>query len=302
MSTRTLGASLGRKALSLLLLIGLVFIGSRLLIRALPGDPIETIIAESGSSIPIEQLKEEFGLHLPWYQSLTHDLREIVLNGNWGFSLQSREPVSELLIRHAQNTWILGSSAFALGILLSMTLASGAALGIRWLDRLCTLHSAFMGALPTPWLGPILAYILAVQIPIFEITGAIGLPLLLLTLNLSAFWSRLLRSRLKSEMHSDVARYARAKGLRESKILIKHALAPSLGFFLAYFGTQLGQILAGSVITEILFDWPGLGTLFIQSVLARDYPLVEGCIFLTGTLILVFTRIGDTLHALWDPR
>ncbi len=300
-SRRLLLAPIKKVGVTLLLILTLFF-ASRLMVRALPGNPIETILAETGTSLSVEEVQKEFGLHLSWQESLQEDLSKLILKGDWGRSIHTREPVSTLIQSRLQNSLLLGFLAFLLALSFSLILAAGSVMGSRFLDRLCTLHSALLSALPTPWIGPVLAYFLAVQIPLFEINGSIGLPLLMLSLNASAFWSRLLRQRLREDIRSDVVRYARAKGLSEAKVVIKHGLAPSLGFFFSYFGTQLGQILAGSMIIEVLFDWPGLGSLLIESVHKRDYPVVEGCIFVTASLLILCTQLGDLLAHLWEPR
>lgn len=291
-----------RRLLTTVGLLLLVFTASRLMVRALPGNPVETILAETGTSLSLDELQSEFGLQLSWHDSLERDLIGFLHHGDWGKSIHSREPVRDLILSHFLKSLQLGSLAFVIALALSLFLAAGSVLGSQWIDRICTLHSALFGALPTPWIGPILAFLFAVKIPIFDINGALGLPLLLLSLNLSAFWSRLIRQRLRDGLASDMARFARSKGLSEFTILAKHVLAPSLGFFLGYFGSQLGQVLAGSMMTEVLFDWPGMGSLLIGSVLKRDYPVVEACIFASSSLILISTRVGDLLSSLWDPR
>lgn len=288
--------------LSSTLLLLAIFVASRALVRALPGDPLETLIAESGTTLPAETIRAELGLDQSFLPALVADLGKFS-RGDLGVSLFSKQPVSELLSRR------LAASAMLAGLALALALAIAVPLGVLaaaraggWADSFCTLHGLLMAATPGPWIGPVLILILAIWIPLFEMEGNPALPAVTLALTLSGLWARLIRERVRDALAQGAACAARARGIPESKVLLKYGLAPVSGALLAYLGTQMGTLLAGAVVTEAVFNWPGIGTLMIESVLRRDYPVIEATTFVAATCCLLGTWSGDALQRWVDPR
>lgn len=282
-----------------------MFAGSRALVRLLPGDPIETLAIETGTQIPIEALRAEFGLDRPFLAALSHDLRR-AFEGDFGRSLISREPVGPVVAQRFLKTAQLAGSALFLSLLISLFLGLGAAgnqgrLGLAC-DRACTFLGAASASLPIAWTGPLLMYLLAVQLPLVPISGHWALPTLTLALTFSGLWSRLIRERVRETLESGAAPGARARGLTEWRVTWKYGLIPSVGSLLAYLGTQVGVLLSGAFITETIFDWPGMGALLVNAVLSRDYPVVEAAVFVGATCSLLGTAIGDWAQSWVDPR
>ena len=147
-----------------------------------------------------------------------------------------------------------------------------------------------------------LGYLLAVHFRIFSLSGGLGLPALTLAIALSGFWLRAFSETLEREMRSDAVRTARAKGVSEIRTIWKHAFFPSAGPFIAYLGSQTGNLFAGAVITETIFDRPGLGSLLVESIFKRDYPLIESVLILTSAFILIGNLAGDFFQELAHPK
>jgi len=295
-----------RSGLSTSISLFFIFVISRLLVRSIPGDPASAMLEHLDSNLSVEWIRNEFHLDLPWYESLFIDLKKFLLHGDLGRSFHSQKPVLEEIQPRLIHTLQLSSLALLLGV------AGGITLGVLWAKqvfffwRFVPLFTAIMASLPTPWMGPLLAWFLGVELDWFEPSGDIILPVITLALSISAFWTRLIHTRLYESLHlgesTHWVRAARGRGVAEWKVILKYSFLPITPALLAILGTQMGNLIAGSFLIEVLFDWPGLGSLFVDSVLRRDYPLVEACILVSGTAAVLGTRMGDTLQQLADPR
>lgn len=292
------GLGLGR-LLRLAFVISAIFLLTRLLLRLLPGDPLETLIAETGSTLPREVLREELGLDLGYWASVVHDLQ----NG-LGLSITSREPVFPLLAARLGRTLLLSSSALALALLFALPGAVITAFGDpdRSAARITRSLARLGLTLPSTWIGPILLYFFAVLVPWAEFRGSGPLACLTLSIPLAAQWQRLIAMRLREESRQPFFVTALGKGLHGRVVILKHALAPAGGALLAILGSQWGALLGGTFVVEHIFDWPGLGSAWIQAVQQRDYPIVEGATFLGATTCVLGMTLGDFLQRLWDPR
>jgi peptide/nickel transport system permease protein len=295
------------RLLSLLAMSLLIFGLTRALIHALPGDPLETLLAETGTAVPREILRAELRLDRPFLAGIAEDLRAVATRGDLGRSILTRQPVAPLLAARLARTVALATAAVVWGLTLSLALGlaaaePGASRLARALDRLCTGFGALSAALPTPWIGPMLIYALAVRLPLFPLGGHLALPALTLALAFAGLWSRLVRERVRETLRLGAAQAARARGIPEWRVLVKYGLAPASGALLAYLGTQFGALLGGAMVTEVVFDWPGVGSLLVESVLKRDYPVVEAAVFATALLSLLGTALGDWAQAWIDPR
>ncbi len=295
-----------KRVLGMLMVLLVVFAASRLIVRALPGDPLNTLLAETGTSIPPEELARELGLDQPFFPALWQDLLR-ALKGDWGASILTREPVAGVLLARLARTAQLTALSILIGLSVSLCLGLAAA-GFpdrrwgRFADRLCTGYGAVSSALPTVWIGPMMIYTFAVVVPLFPVSGHIALPALTLAIGFTGFWSRLIRERVRETLRFGAAPGARARGLSETRIVIKYGLAPASGALAAFLGTQVGALLGGAFVTEAIFDWPGIGSLLVDSVLKRDYPLVEGAVFVAAAASLLGTAAGDLAQSRMDPR
>jgi len=284
------------------LLLTIVFIATRFMIRTLPGDPVETLIAESGTSIPAEVIRQDLGLDRPFWLALRNDIHRFS-KGDLGTSLLTKKPITPLLIDRLCKTIQLAGFTLILSLTLSLILgiAAAAAPG-GWVDLICSFYGSLAAALPMTWIGPILLLIFAVKIPIFPVGGHPALPACALTLSLSGFWSRLVRERVRESLFRGSAQGARARGIPEWKVFLKYGLAPASGMLAAYLGTQVGGLLAGTFVVETIFDWRGLGSLLIDSVLKRDYPVVEASAFIAAAMSLFGIFVGDWLQDRIEPK
>lgn len=298
------------KALGFLVTLLMVFVLSRALIRFLPGDPMELLEAETGGRVSAASIREELRLNEPFASALVSDLGSFV-RGDLGLSFIRREPVAPMLVSRAKATLELVLLASLIGTVLSLTFGLGSNLGrssrfARFSDRACTLWGALSAALPSPWLGPILVLILCVWIPVAPLGESPVLPSLTLALLIAGVWARLIRQRVRDTLHAGrintPASAARARGIPELRILWKYGLAPASGALIAFWGTQLGALLAGSFVIETVFNWPGMGMLIVDGILARDYPVVEAGIFWAAAMTLGGNFLGDSLRVLIDPR
>ena len=280
------------------------------MIRALPGDPIETLFAETGTSVPRDVLKAELGLDESFFYSTLHQAKA-ALHGDFGTSILSRKKIGPLLFSRLRRTATLTFIALLISITVSVALAFFSVLdfqtpGGRLLNKLangfCTLYGTLASAMPTPWTGPIFALFFSVTFHLFPLGNHITLPALTLAFSFSGLWARLIRQRMRETLFAGAAPGARARGIPEWKIILKYSLAPASGALLAYLGTQIGALLSGAFVTEVIFDWPGLGMLLIEGVLKRDYPVVEAAVFLTASVSLLGTWCGDWLQSSVDPR
>ncbi len=287
---------------SILLLVFAIFLGSRALVRALPGDPIDTLIAESGTAISRDALVREMGLDRPFFPAAFEDLRK-AFHGDFGISLLNKQPVLPLLETRFLRTFELASTAFLLSLIISLFIGILAANAPgSFIDSACSWLGALSASLPTPWLGPMLIIVFAIWIPIFPLGESLPLPALTLAFGLCGFWARLIRSRVRETLKLASAQAARGRGLPEWKVLVKYGLAPASGLLFAYFGTQFGALLAGAFITEVIFSWRGMGSLLVTAVLRRDYPIVEASVFVTASCAIIGTAFGDWARTFLEKR
>jgi ABC-type dipeptide/oligopeptide/nickel transport system permease component len=305
------------RLLATALLILLVFVASRALIHWLPGDPLDTLLAETGTHLSRDFLRHELKLDQPFLTATWHQLLD-ALHGDWGISILTKKPIAPVLLERSLRTLLLAlvtlPTALSIALLLSFfsIFQFDRPWGARFrdqIDALCTFHTAMAAALPTPWLAPILAYLLAVQFQLFPLGHHLALPVITLCIPYSGLWARLIRERIRETLSqssdagsSGAAQAARARGLSEWKVILKYGLAPASGSLLAYLGTQFGALLTGAFVAEVVFDWRGLGSLLIDAVLKRDYPVVEGAVFVTGSFAILGTVLGDWLQWRVDPR
>jgi peptide/nickel transport system permease protein len=176
-----------------------------------------------------------------------------------------------------------------------------------WMDRGSLLFSLLGVSLPNFWLGPLLMIVFSIQLGWLPVSGRGGLghvvlPSVTLGLGMAAILTRILRAALLHVIDEDYIRSARAKGLPEKKVWLKHALRNALLSVVTLMSLQFGGLLAGSIITETIFSWPGIGRLTVQAIQTRDYPLVQGCILVIATSYILVNFVTDIVYRLIDPR
>jgi len=297
--------------LSRLLSAALVLLGVGclvfLLIHLVPGDPVEVMLGESAQPADREALRHALGLDQSLFIQLLHYFRGL-LHLDLGTSLQSQRPIAELLWERAPATAELAVAALVVAIVIAFPLGIVAAIrkDSSW-DYGAMTVSMLGVSIPNFWLGPVLILVFSLWLGWFPVSGREGaasivLPALTLGTALAAVLSRMVRSALLEVLHEDYVRTARAKGLSERSVVLHHALRNALLPVVTVLGLQLGVLLGGAVITEMIFSWPGLGELTIESIQRRDYPVVQACVLLISASYVVVNTLTDMVYGWLDPR
>jgi len=276
-------------------------------LHIVPGDPVEAMLGESARAVEKERLRHELGLDLPLAAQYLKFLKGIA-TGDLGESYFFRRPVAEVIAERVPATlelavaslFVAGIIALPLGILAA--LREGTAL-----DALSMLFALIGVSMPNFWLGPLLIILFSIKLGWFPVSGRSGfsslvLPALTLGTALAALLSRMTRSSLLEVLGEEYLTVARAKGLPERRVILKHALRNALIPIVTVLGLQFGALLSGAIITENVFSWPGVGTLLITAVEARDYPLVQGCVLFISIVYVAVNLAVDLLYGFIDPR
>ena len=277
------------------------------LIHIIPGDPIEVMLGETARSTDIEALRHSLGLDLPILQQWSLYLRGLI-HFDLGTSLHSKQLVSQLLLEHISPTLILSFASLFIAIIISVPLGimSAVCKDSVW-DRLSMMIAMLGISIPNFVMGPLLILIFSLWLGWFPVSGNEGissliLPALTLGTALAAILSRMIRSSMLEILQEDYIRSAHARGLTKFNVLVFHALRNALLPVVTILGMQLGTLLAGAVITETIFSWPGIGGLMIESIQKRDYPVVQGCVILISFTYVFVNLIADFICVLLDPR
>lgn len=277
------------------------------LIHLIPGDPVEVMLGETARAADKEELRHALGLDQSLFVQYASFLGGLA-RGNIGRSLYEQGSVAELITERMPATLELALCAMVFAILISVPLAILAALNKRsWIDRLALLFSLLGLSMPNFCIGPLLMIVLSIHLGWLPVSGRGGfshlvLPALTLGLGMAAILTRLLRATLLQVAGKEYLQAARAKGLSESRVWLKHAMRNALLPVITIMSLQLGGLLAGSIITETIFSWPGIGRLTVQAIQTRDYPLVQGCVLTLGISYMLVNFLTDICYRLVDPR
>lgn len=277
------------------------------LVHLVPGDPVDVMLGETASNMDKEILRHELGLDRPLSTQYIRFLSGLA-SGDLGRSLYEQESVARLVGARFPATLELTLAAMIFALMMAFPLGVVAALKRRSsVDRFSLLFSLVGFSTPNFWLGPLLIIVFSIDLGWLPVSGRgtlahLILPSVTLGMAMSAILTRMIRSALLDVLHEDYIQTARAKGLSEQRVWLKHALRNSLISVVTIVGLQFGALLAGSIITETIFTWPGLGRLTIQAIQTRDYPLVQGCVLVIATSYLIVNLITDIVYHVVDPR
>ncbi len=278
-----------------------------LLIHLVPGDPVAVMLGDWASPADEALLRKQLGLDLPIWQQYLHYMGGL-LHGDLGESLFYQQPVSSLIAERFPYTLKLTVMALLIAALIAFPLGFWAARRAgHWPDYLSMTVSLLGVSIPNFWLGPMLILIFAIGLAWLPVSGAAQpwswvLPALTLGTALAAILARMLRASLLEVFHEDFIRTAQAKGLPPRTVFGKHALRNALLPVVTILGLQLGTLLGGAVITEVVFDWPGLGQLLVDSIQRRDYPVVQACILIISVAYITVNGLTEVIYAWLDPR
>jgi peptide/nickel transport system permease protein len=296
----------GRLVLTVPVLLGVATLVFSL-IHLVPGDPAQAMLGEGASAEDVAQLRTRLGLDRPLAVQYGSFLAGLV-RGDLGNSFRTNQPVTRMIAERLPATAELAIAAMFVAVLFAVPLGIAAAV---WKDTAVD-HAAMTAALtgisiPNFWLGPLLAIVFAVQLGWLPVSGRGGLaslvlPAVSLGAALAAILARMTRASMLDELGELYVRAARARGVTRLRAIIGHALRNSLIPLVTIVGLQFGAVLTGSVITETIFSWPGIGRLLVQSIGFRDYPAVQGCILLIAVTYVGVNLITDLVYGLLDPR
>ena len=278
-----------------------------LLVHSIPGDPVEVMLGESAASADREVLRQNLGLDEPLPIQFFQYVAKVA-QGDLGVSIHSKKPIVDLLAERLPATMKLAALALIIAISIGVPLGIVAALKVdRWADNLATVLSLTVSAMPHFWLGPLLMMVFALWLGLLPVSGmdantSIILPALTLGFGLAAILTRMTRASMLEVLHEDFIRTARAKGLPEKIVILKHALRAALLPIVTVLGLQLGSLLAGTVITETVFAWDGIGRLLVESIEKRDYPVTQACVLVIALTYVFVNLLTDIIYTRIDPR
>ena len=298
---------LSLRVLSLLPVVWLVVSLVFLLIHLVPGDPILQMLGEGAPVTDVQAARHAYGLDLPLGRQYLN-YWEGVLRGDLGPSIRFNQGVTHLIAQRYPYTLQLTLAALVVAVLLSVPAGvRSAQRRNRWDDRLLSVVSLFGLSFPNFALGPILILFFAIYLGWLPVSGSGGiahlvLPAITMGGALAAILTRMVRTSMLEELGQDYIRTARAKGLAERTVVYGHALRNAMIPVITVLGLQFGALLAGAIVTETIFSWPGIGRLTIQAISNRDYYLVQGCILAIGLTYVAVNFMTDLLYSVANPR
>ncbi len=277
------------------------------LIHLIPGDPVEMMLGEGAQRADVETLRRDLGLDRPLPRQYLDYLRGLA-TGDLGDSLHFREPVAGVLARHYPATLGLAVASMVAALVFAVPLGVAAALHRnRAIDHLSRFLALVGVSLPNFWLGPMLILLFAIHLDLFPVSGRSGwsslvLPSLTLGMGLAGLLTRMIRASLGEELRRPYMLTARAKGLSSGQAVLRHAAKNAAIPVVTIVALQFGALLAGAIITETIFSWPGVGRLIVQGIRLRDYPLVQGGVLAIAMTYLLLNLATDLVYAALDPR
>ena len=292
------------------LVVSLVF----LLIHLVPGAPILQMLGEGATPADLATLRHQYFLDLPLHTQYIRYWAG-VLHGDLGTSIRMHDTVAHLISQRYPYTLALTFVALGFGLILALPAGILAAVRRgRWLDQLLSVVSLFGLSVPGIALGPVLILVFSIALGWLPVSGAnsggtasidwryLVLPSVAMGASLAAILTRMVRTAMLEELGQDYIRSARAKGLSETAVVCRHALPNALVPIVTVVGLQFGVMLAGAIVTEKIFSWPGLGRLVVDAISNRDYALVQGCLLSIGLTYVLVNLLTDIVYRWINPR
>ena len=303
---------LGRRLLHSIWVLAAIILVSFLVIRLIPGDPVVQMLGLQATPENIAAVNKDLGLDLPMGQQIVQFV-ERAFQGDLGSSIIKRAPVNDIVFDRLLPSVYLLLYATVLALIISVPLGALSAIyRNRVPDQVVRLTSMVSFAMPQFWLGLMLILLFAIQLDVLP-SGGYGegfggillhltLPALTIGLYLAPQLMRTLRSSLIEAIDSDYVEAARSRGYRESRVVGKLAMRNALVPLISVLSINIGFLISGTVIVEVVFQVPGLGALLVQSVLNRDYPVIQGLILVFGAMVILVNILADAAYAVVDPR
>jgi len=278
-----------------------------LLVHIVPGDPITALLGDFAQPADRAALTAALGLDLPIHTQFINYLSGL-LRADLGVSIMQHRPALELLLERLPATLMLAALAMVLALTIALPLGTIAAIKKnQWQDKTALSFSLVAFAMPNFWLGPLLMIVFGIWLGLLPVSGAdtwqgIILPALTLGTGMSAMTLRLMRGSLLDVLSLDYMRTATAKGLTWGQAIRRHAVPNALLPVVTIVFLQAGALLTGAIVTETVFAWPGVGSLMIEALNQRDYPLIQACVLFIALVYVVMSLLADITYALVDPR
>ena len=303
------------RVMGMLVVMALVAVIVFVLTRAASGDPVTVLLGDQATAEDIVRVQKEYGLDKPLPVQFGYWLKELA-HGNLGDSIFLQRPVTQALWERAEPTTLLALLAVAIAALIGVPcgIVSAVFRG-RWIDQLFTGFAMLGASIPSFWFGLVLMQIFAVSMGWFPVSGYgdpgasfferlhyLVLPSVVLGVLNSALIIRFTRASMLDVLGEDYVRTARAKGLSENVVILKHALRNALVSIVTVLGLTVALMIGGAVVTETVFGLPGVGNLVVSAVLRRDYPVIQGALLVIAMIYVVINFLTDLLYMLVDPR
>ncbi len=278
-----------------------------LLIHFVPGDPVQQMLGEGAAAVDIQAARHAYGLDVTLGRQYINYWKG-VLHGDLGPSVRFSQGVSSLIAQRYPYTLELTLASLFVAIVLSIPAGiRSAQRRNRWDDRLLSVVSLFGLSFPNFALGPVLILFFAIKLGWLPVSGTgtlahLVLPAVTMGGALAAILTRMVRTSMLEELGQDYIRTARAKGVPKRTVVYRHALRNAMIPIITVLGLQFGALLAGTIVTETIFSWPGIGRLTISAISNRDYYLVQGCILAIGLTYVAVNFLTDLLYSAINPR
>jgi peptide/nickel transport system permease protein len=277
------------------------------LIHLVPGDPVSAMLGDYAAPADVARMRRDLKLNLSLWKQYV-DFLAALAQGDLGQSISQHEPVARLIRERYPATLELAGAGLAVAIIIALPLGIIAGADAGGPGDVAAMGFAILGiSVPHIYLGPLLMILFSLDLRWLPLTGRGGfahlvLPAVTMGTALAAILARMLRQSLVQVIGADYMRTARSKGLGESAALIRHGLRNALTPVITLVGLEAGALLTGSIVTEMIFSWPGLGRLLMTAIINRDYPLVEGCVLTFALSYVVVNLITDLFYSAADPR
>lgn len=279
------------------------------MVRLVPGDPVQLMFTNQPLPSParLEEIRHQLGLDLPiWKQYLNYLTG--VLQGDFGQSIRSRQPVFEEIVQRLPNTLRLTFASLAVAI--TVGILAGVLSAVykgRWIDKVSMVVSILGISIPGFWFGLMIMLLFGVRLEWLPVSGATSwkhlvMPAITLGLISSAIIARLTRASMLDALGQDYVRTARAKGLRGSTVVTRHALRNAFIPVVTIIGLQIGGLLSGAFIIETVFAYPGVGQLAVTALQARDFPVIQGIVLMVAAIYVCVNLLADLVYGFLDPR
>ena len=277
------------------------------LIHLVPGDPVAQMLGEGAAVTQVEAMRHDLGLDQPLLSQYRTYMTGVI-RGDLGHSFRNQEAVTSAIRRRYPATIELALAATIVSLLIALPFGVISAVRRgRAIDRVIGFVSLLGVSLPNFALGPLMILLFSITLGLLPVSGRgdfshLLLPALTMGASLAAITTRMVRGAMLEEIQQDYVRTARAKGMNEGAVILRHAFRNGLIPVITILGLQMGALLAGAIITELIFSWPGLGSLTFQAISARDYPLAQGCFLVIALSYILINLLTDILYSFVDPR